>query len=73
MNPITDTTFQEDIASIRRRIVIAEADRNGWGMAGLQEDYLEACSTVERLEVELDERVARQAREARAIPEGRDE
>ena len=70
MNPITDTTFQEDIDSIKSRIVDAEAERNGWRMAGLQEKYLEACSTVELLEFELDERVAKQAREARAMPGG---
>jgi hypothetical protein len=70
MNPITDTTFQEDIDSIKSRIVDAEAERNGWRMAGLQEEYVEACSMVEALEVQLDERVAQQAREARATPGG---
>ena len=33
MNPIADTTFQEDIDSIKSRIVDAEAERNGWRMA----------------------------------------
>jgi hypothetical protein len=70
MNPITDTTFQEDIDSIKSRIVDAEAERNSWRMAGLQEKYLEACSMVEALEFQLDERVAKQAREARAMPGG---
>ena len=70
MNPTADTTFQEDIDSIRSRIVDAEAERTGWRMAGLQERYLEACSVVEALEFQLDERVAKQAREARAMPGG---
>jgi len=30
MNPINDTTFQEDIDSIKSRIVDAEAERTGW-------------------------------------------
>ena len=70
MKPITDMTFQEDIDAIRSRIVAAEAERNGWRMAGLQEKYLEACSMVEALEFQLDKRVARQARDARGMPQG---
>ena len=68
MNPITDLTFRQDIDSLKSRIVDAEAERIGWRMAGLQENYLEACSMLEALEFQLDERVARQAREARAMP-----
>jgi hypothetical protein len=48
-------TVQEDIDSIRSRLLEAESERNGWRMAGLQENYIEACSRVEALEVELDE------------------
>ena len=71
MNPNTDTTFKLDIDSIKSRILDAEGERNGWRMAGVQEKYLEAYSMVEALEFQLDERVAKQAREARATPGGR--
>jgi hypothetical protein len=71
MKPDTDTTFELDIDSIKSRILDAERERNGWRMAGVQEKYLEACSMVEALEFQLDERVAKKAREARATPGGR--
>jgi hypothetical protein len=51
----------EDIAAMRVRIAKAEADRDGWRLSGMQEKYLEAYSTVEALEVQLDllQRIAR--------------
>ena len=60
MNPIADTTLQAEIDLLKCRIVDAEAERKGWHMAGLQEKYLETCSMVEALELQLDQRVAKQ-------------
>jgi hypothetical protein len=56
MNPVL-----EDIAAMRVRIAKAEADRDGWRLSGMREKYLEAYSTVEALEVQLDllQRIAR--------------
>jgi hypothetical protein len=53
----TVMTLQHDIAAIRDRIIKAEADRDAWRAAGLQEKYLEACGLVDRLERQLDERL----------------
>lgn len=50
-------TFQQDIAAIRGRIAKAEAERDAWRAAGLQEKYLEAYSLVDTLERQLDERL----------------
>lgn len=50
-------TFQEDVDAIRQRLIEAESDRDGWRMTKLQEKYLEACSMVEALESQLDERL----------------
>jgi len=61
-------TFQQDIDSIRSRLLEAESERNGWRMTGLQEKYIEACSTVEALELQLDERLTQQAGQAPAVP-----
>ena len=44
-----------DIAALQQRIAKAEADRDAWRAAGRQENYLEAFSTVEALETELDQ------------------
>jgi hypothetical protein len=63
----TFMTLEQDIAAIRDRIAKAEADRDAWRAAGLQEKYLEACGLVDRLERQFDARL-RQAgdRTARA-------
>ena len=50
-------TIQQDIAAIRDRMAKAEADRDAWRAAGLQEKYLEACGLVDMLERQLDERL----------------
>jgi len=44
---------QEDIAALQTRIAKAEAQRDSWRVAGMQEKYLEAYSMVEALEVQL--------------------
>lgn len=71
MDLITDTTLQGDIDSLKSRIADAEAQCTGWQMAGLQEKYLEACSMVEALEYQLDQRLAKQARKDRTTPAGK--
>lgn len=50
-------TLQQDIAAIRDRMAKAEADRDAWRAAGLQEKYLEACGLVDWLARQLDERL----------------
>jgi len=51
----------EDIDAMQVRIAKAEADRDTWRQSGMQEKYLEAYSTVEALELQLDllRRIAR--------------
>lgn len=45
---------EEDIAALRVRIAKAESERESWRVSGMQEKYLEAYSTVEALELQLD-------------------
>lgn len=47
-------TFDEEAGELRRRIARAEVERDAWRASGLQEKYLEAYSTVEALELQLD-------------------
>jgi hypothetical protein len=47
--------MQVDIAVLRQRIAKAESDRDTWRAAGRQENYLEACSMVDALGVQLDQ------------------
>jgi|RhiMetdeSRZDD1v2_1073273.scaffolds.fasta_scaffold12637_12 hypothetical protein len=47
-------TFQEEIADLRRRIAKAQSDRDTWRDSGKQENYLEAYSMVEALELQLE-------------------
>jgi hypothetical protein len=44
---------KSEIAALRLRIEKAEHDRDAWRASGRQENYLEACSMVEALEVQL--------------------
>ena len=46
--------FNVDISLVRARLLKAEAARDTWQRTGLQEKYMEACSTVQALEIELD-------------------
>jgi hypothetical protein len=50
-------TFHDDIAAFKSRIAQAESQRDGWRAAGQQEKYLEACSLVDALELQLDQRL----------------
>lgn len=47
-------TFQEEIAALQARIAKAESDRDTWRISGVQENYLEAYSRVEALELQLE-------------------
>jgi hypothetical protein len=46
--------FHEDIAALEDRIARAESERNTWRISGIQEKYLEACSMVDALELQLE-------------------
>jgi hypothetical protein len=56
---MTDDTFQDDIATFKSRIAQAETQRDGWRAAGHHEKYLEACSMVDALELQLEQRLRR--------------
>ena len=46
--------LQGEIAAIKVRIARAESERETWRASGIQEKYLEACSMVEALGLQLD-------------------
>ena len=47
-------TLRQEITALQERIARAQAERDGWRGTGMREKYLEAYSTVEALELELD-------------------
>lgn len=47
-------TIDINLATLQRRIAKAEADRDTWRASGRQENYLEACSMVDALNLQLD-------------------
>ena len=47
------TTLREQLAALRLRISGAESQRDAWRAAGSMEKYLEACSLVDALELQL--------------------
>jgi hypothetical protein len=47
-------TYHEDVSALRARIAAAEVERDGWRASGMQENYLEAYSRVEALELQLE-------------------
>ena len=47
-------SVQQNIATLQVRIAKAEAERESWRVSGMQEKYLEAHSTVDALELQLD-------------------
>lgn len=47
-------TFEEDVAALERHIESEEAKRDSWRAAGSQERYMEACSMVDALELQLE-------------------
>ena len=49
----TPAFLQDRIAGLKRRLARAESDRDAWRAAGMQENYLGACSMVEALTLQL--------------------
>lgn len=47
-------TFQEEVADLRKRIAKAQSDRDTWRASGMRENYVEAYSLVEALELQLE-------------------
>jgi len=47
-------TLQEEIAALQTRIAKAQSDRDTWRISGMQDNYLEAYSLVEALELQLE-------------------
>jgi hypothetical protein len=49
----THMTFEQQVASLTQRIENAERACDRWRLVGQQERYMEACSTVSALDVQL--------------------
>jgi hypothetical protein len=49
------TPVEAQIASLKWRLARAESDRDTWRVAGMQENYLGACSMVDALALQLDQ------------------
>ena len=47
-------TFYEEISALQARIAKAHVERDTWRASGMQEKYLEAHSTVDALEMQLE-------------------
>jgi hypothetical protein len=47
-------TIHDEITALQARIAKAQSDRDTWRASGMQEQYLEAYSRVEALELSLD-------------------
>jgi hypothetical protein len=62
--------YAADIAVLKVRLATAETQRNTWRAAGTQEKYLEACSMVDALELQIGALVqtARRAALIAALP-----
>jgi hypothetical protein len=48
--------FEHDLASLKQRIAKAERSRDAWRAAGVagEEHYLEACTTISALTLQMD-------------------
>ena len=62
-----ELTIHADIDALRQRIAKARAGRDTWRASGRQENYLEAYSMVEALEVQLDQLERTRRRLAAAV------
>jgi hypothetical protein len=47
--------YETQIAGLKWRLARAESDRDTWRVAGMQENYLGACSMVDALTLQLDQ------------------
>lgn len=45
----------DDMATLTDRLAKAERNRDGWRAAGMQENYLGACSLVDALDLQLED------------------
>ena len=54
MKPSSSLNQQKDIAAMQERIARAATERDTWRASGMEEKYLEACSMVDALELQLD-------------------
>lgn len=54
MKPSSSLDQQKDVAAMQERIARAAVERGTWRASGMREKYLEACSMVEALELQLD-------------------
>jgi hypothetical protein len=54
MKPSSSLDQQKDVAAMQERIARAAVERDTWRASGMREKYLEACSMVEALELQLD-------------------
>ena len=61
-------TVEQEIASLGQRIARAEHARDRWRASGNQEQYLQACSTVSALDLQLDLLRETQHRDADRLP-----
>ena len=52
-------TFYDDVGTLKDRIAKAESERESWRISGMQEKYLEACSMVDALALQLERAAAR--------------
>lgn len=55
--PDDDASPVDAIASLKQRIKVAEEERDPLRASGQEESYMQACSMVEALELQLEERV----------------
>ena len=47
-------SIREEITALQARIAKAQSERDTWQGSGMQEKYLEACSLVEALDLQLE-------------------
>ncbi|MCY4744018.1 hypothetical protein NYO99_03440 [Pelomonas sp. UHG3] len=52
--------FEQELASLKQRIARAERACDHWRTAGEQEQYMQACTTVSALDLQLDRLYERQ-------------
>jgi len=53
--PDRAASLHANVAALAQRVSRAETDRDAWRASGMQENYLEACSRVDALNLQLDD------------------
>lgn len=61
-------TFQDELDTLNQRIAKAERARDAWRAAGSQEQYLEACSTVSALTMQMEMLCRERAATGKRLP-----